>query len=257
MKDSRGRPTTSFSSKGRRSPYTLEKPPKAAHISYDPKLIGKQYGRVKIIDAEKRWNSAQNHCYVLTECVTCGKIEWQNYSNLRTGRSKGCQTCSRPRQIPRWLDRRLTAAKQRCENPKDPGYHNYGARGIRFEFQSVLEAGLYLISTYGLPDRAMEIDRIDNNGSYAPGNLRFVTHKENCANRRITTLTEFDQKYWPYAENTVRRKLGQGKTRDEIIAEAELAVKEKRKNWPIIKERLESMTYEMPGPGIVTPYRGT
>ena len=90
---------------------------------------------------------------------------------------KGCQNCTQQRQIPKWLDKRLTAAKQRCENPNDQGYKNYGARGIKFDFPSVTEAGLYLIQEFRFPDRNMELDRIDTNGNYAPGNLRFVDHK--------------------------------------------------------------------------------
>ena len=41
---------------------------------------------------------------------------------------------------------RLTAAKQRCTNPHDPQYPNYGGRGIEFRFGSVLEAGLWMLA---------------------------------------------------------------------------------------------------------------
>lgn len=169
-------PTISYGLRGNRSPYSLESPPPAAHISFKPEMVGHQYGWVKIISAEKRWNKKMNRCYVLTECVGCGSVQWTILGNLTSGKSKGCQHCSQPRQIPLWLNRRLTAAKQRCENSNDAGYHNYGARGIQFDFTSVTAAGLYLIQTFGLPEREMEIDRIDNNGNYAPGNIHFVTH---------------------------------------------------------------------------------
>ena len=154
-----------------------------------------------------------------------------------------------------WLDRRLTAAKQRCENPKDKGYRNYGARGIKFSFQSVTEAGLYLIEKYGQPDREMEIDRIDNNGNYEKGNIRFVTHEKNNQNKRCTVLNLFYQKYWPYVRSVVIRKLSHGLSRKEIIQDAETAVFEKRKNWRLIEARLEFMTYEMPDDITVLPYR--
>lgn len=88
------------------------------------------------------------------------------------------------RAVPHWLDRRFTAAKQRCQNPKDPNYKNYGARGIEFRFPSVTDAAIYMIETCGLPDRSMELDRIDVNGHYEPGNLRWVTHQQNCQNQR-------------------------------------------------------------------------
>ena len=247
--------TTSYGLKGNRGRYSLESPPPAVRISYKQEMVGKRYGWVKIISPEKRWNGKMNHCYVLTECMGCGNIQWQYLSNLQNGKSKGCQRCSQPRKIPLWLDRRLTAAKQRCENPNDAGYHNYGERGIRFSFPNVTEAGLYLIRTYGLPDREMEIDRINNDMDYAPGNLRFVSHAENNGNKRCTVLSHFSQEYWPYARSVVIRKLSQGMTRDEIIQDAEDAVFYRRKNWRIISARLDFMTYEMPDHITVLPYR--
>jgi hypothetical protein len=102
----------------------------------------------------------------------------------------------------------------------------------------------------------MEIDRINNNGNYAPGNIRFATRRQNQANRRNTVLSEFHQKYWPYARSVVIKKLSQGMDRTGIIESAEQAVKEKRKNWRLIEARLEFMTYEMPENITVLPYRG-
>lgn len=255
MKDLQQPRVISYGSEGNRSRYSSESPPPAAHISYSPDMVGTQYGWVKIIGPEKRWSKTWNKCYVLTECQSCGSVQWTILENLTQGKSKGCQRCSQPRQIPKWLDRRLTAAKQRCENPKDAGYLNYGARGIRFDFPSVTAAGLYLIQTFGLPGREMEIDRIDDNGNYAPGNLRFVSHTENNLNKRTTVLTRFDQKYWPYAYPTVIRKLSSGMTREEIIQDAEDAVMEHRKCWRLIFARLVFMTYEMPDDITVLPYR--
>ena len=102
----------------------------------------------------------------------------------------------------------------------------------------------------------MELDRINTNGNYAKGNLRFVTRAGNQANRRITVLSEFHQEYWPYCRNVVTKKLSCGMTRAEIIKDAEKAVSEKRKNWRIISARLDFMTYEMPENITVLPYRG-
>ena len=101
----------------------------------------------------------------------------------------------------------------------------------------------------------MEIDRIDTNGDYDPGNLRFADHRTNCVNQRRSVLSKFEQKYWPYVRNVVVRKLSQGLTRDEIIQDAEKAVFEKRKNWKLIDARLDFMIYEMPEDIIVLPYR--
>ena len=92
-------------------------------------------------------------------------------------------------------------------------------------------------------NREMEIDRIDNNKGYAPGNIRLVTHRENCANRRITVLASWNPDEWPYARSVVVRKLRQGKTRDAVLSDAKKAVLEKRKNWKAIARKLASMTF--------------
>ena len=243
MKDLQQPKITSYGLKGKRSPYSLSMPPPAAHISYKQEMVGLQYGWVKIISPEKRWNKNMNHCRVLTQCVSCGQIQWILLSNLQRGISKGCQRCSQPRQIPLWLDRRLTAAKQRCENPKDSAYKNYGQRGIKFNFPSVLEAGLWIMENLGLPDRSLELDRINNNGHYEPGNIRFVTRQENSVNKRNTVLANWNPTEWPYARTVVIRKLSQGMTKEEIIEDAKIAVLHKRKNWRVIDARLDFMTY--------------
>lgn len=114
---------TSSGSRGKRGRYTLDSPPPAAHVSYAQNIVGTQYGWVKIINPEKRWNEQWSRCYVLTECVSCHNIQWTYLSNLTRGISKGCQNCSqRPKLIPMWLEQRLTAAKGRCENPNDRQY---------------------------------------------------------------------------------------------------------------------------------------
>lgn len=190
---------------------------------------------------------------VLTRCTGCGREQWTNYTNLKTGKSKGCWPCSRPRKIPKKLDRVLTAAKQRCTNPNDPRYARYGGRGITFDFDSVTEAGLWILENLGPCPPGRELDRVDNNLGYAPGNLRWATRRQNASNRECSRLEEYRPEEWPYEENTVRRKLSEGFSREEIFQQAELAVTHKRKGWRRIQQRLTSMTSEMRARSIGTP----
>lgn len=257
MTDSERQQTIQSMLKDIEEQYHLKPRKPVDHASLNPEQVGTVYGWSEIISPIRAYNKEWHSAYVLVKCRGCGTVKWQNLTNLTRGQSKGCQHCSQPRQIPKWLDRRLTAQKQRCENPNDKQYPRYGGRGIKFCFDSVTEAGLYLMDLYGENlTRDLEIDRIDNNGNYESGNLRLVTHADNNRNKRNTVLSEWDPQYWPYAENVVKRYLVLGYSREEIIELARKAVRDKRKNWRGIQARLESMTYEMPDRITVLPYRG-
>ncbi len=73
--------------------------------------------------------------------------------------------------------------KQRCNDSETSGYRYYGERGIKLLFTPDQFVD-YVINTLKVDPRGLTIDRIDNDGHYEPGNIRFVTHKENCQNRR-------------------------------------------------------------------------
>ena len=67
--------------------------------------------------------------------------------------------------------------KARCSNPNHKRYKDYGGRGIKCLFTTSKEFVEYIFSE-------LEIDRINNNGHYEPGNIRLTTGKENSNNRR-------------------------------------------------------------------------
>lgn len=71
--------------------------------------------------------------------------------------------------------------KRRITNPID---QNKCYKGIKNKFKSSDEFINYVVNVLKVDPRGLQIDRIDNNGHYEKGNIRFITAKENCRNRR-------------------------------------------------------------------------
>lgn len=83
----------------------------------------------------------------------------------------------------------------RCYNPHNKGFENYGARGIYVceEWKRSLSAFRAWAKQSGYkPD--LFIERKENNGPYSPDNCIWATRKEQNANRSITRkITAFGE----------------------------------------------------------------
>lgn len=82
-------------------------------------------------------------------------------------------------------------AKDRCNNRKSASYPDYGGRGIKFRFTSFQE---FIDHIGPKPTPKHSIDRINNNGHYEIGNVRWATSEIQNRNTRHNVYLEFNGK---------------------------------------------------------------
>ena len=76
----------------------------------------------------------------------------------------------------------------RCYDKNNKAFKNYGARGISVfnEWRHDPKAFIdYITALPGYGEAGLTLDRIDNDGNYEPGNLRFTDWKTQNMNKRI------------------------------------------------------------------------
>lgn len=79
----------------------------------------------------------------------------------------------------------------RCTNPRHAAWKDYGGRGITVCDRWRDDPAAFLADMGPKPSPRHELDRIDNNRGYQPGNCRWVVRSANCRNRRSSRYVEF------------------------------------------------------------------
>jgi hypothetical protein len=122
-------------------------------------------------------------------------------------------------------------AKQRCTNPNAIGFSNYGGRGIKFKFPSIRAFTEWVLDNLGAkPGHLYSMDRIDNDGHYEAGNLRWATRGEQARNKRAYKRTKNGERirvlhgHRPdLTYETLRLWITQGLTDDDILQRSKYA----------------------------------
>jgi len=85
--------------------------------------------------------------------------------------------------------------RSRCNNIKNDSYARYGGRGIVvqdrwMEFSNFYDDIIQVYLEAGGDKSGVQIDRIDNDGSYESGNIRFVSAKVNNNNKSSNVVID-------------------------------------------------------------------
>ena len=165
-------------------------------------LTGQRYGRLTALKVcgKTEYGQTQWEC----EC-DCGNKIFVGIGNLRSGHTKSCGCLSREKSSEigkRNLKHGESFSRiygiysnilNRCLVHTSKDYKKYGGRGITVceEWKKSYETFRDWALANGYKD-SLSIDRIDNNGPYAPWNCRWTTAKVQQNNTRFNRVITYN-----------------------------------------------------------------
>lgn len=169
--------------------------------SFRKDLTGQRFGRLTVLEFV---SNKKKDAHWLCHC-DCGNEKVVRGMRLKIGHTTSCG-CFRLEKIHSLnginhggkgskLYTIWVRMKQRCLNPNDKSYKDYGGRGICIapEWLNDFAAFRDWALSHGYKDN-LSIDRIDNDRGYFPENCRFADAKTQSRNRRISIFVEYDAK---------------------------------------------------------------
>jgi hypothetical protein len=153
-------------------------------------LAGQKFGRLLVRAMDGRDPKSGQSIW---KCVCdCGKEHTVIYCHLKDGGTQSCGCLALElKRAQGFSDGRTStpeytsyhAAKKRC-NPKNADkYPDYAGRGIEFRFISFEEFSAE-VGPRPEPKFDYSLERIDNDGHYEKGNVRWATKIQQARNRR-------------------------------------------------------------------------
>lgn len=167
-------------------------------------MTGKRFGRLVVV----KYSHSKDAAFWLCQC-DCGDTSVVRSAILNDGSAKSCgcgsreaavanaAAASRQKKLPFPNTRKLKELYRnmldRCYDPDNKRYANYGGRGIRICDEWLTDRlSFYHWATDNGHAKGLQIDRIDVNGNYEASNCRFVDVFVQMNN---TTLNHFLEWY--------------------------------------------------------------
>lgn len=190
-------------------------------------LTGKTFGRLTVAGY-----GGKGFWWCKCNCGTAKRI---NGASLRGGRTESCgchhREISKKIHITHGrsesaLYRIWEGIKSRCLNPKCEAYPKYGGRGITMWTPWVSSFEAFALYVGERPSKRHSLDRMDNDGNYEPGNVKWSTSVEQNNNRRDNKSLTIEGKTRTYAEwcrelgvnyKTFHTRVTRGRTPEEAL----------------------------------------
>ena len=164
-------------------------------------LTGKRFGRLSVVE----YLGVNKHKKRMWLCrCDCGGSTKTTTSALLSGKTKNCSCLRRENCAASVRARSIThgmrntkeyhawcAMKQRCYNPKNENFKNYGGRGITVceSWRNSFEA---FYADMGKCPKGYSIERMDVNGNYEPANCYWASLLTQANNKRRTVIVEYN-----------------------------------------------------------------
>lgn len=195
-------------------------------------LVGKRFGKWLVIS--KSDNKSSNGTYIWNCLCDCGNNGQVKTNELNLGASTKCKKCAMEylKRINTTHGMTKTTEYnswkgmiQRCTNPDDPSYKDWGGRGVTVCDRWLIFSN-FLEDMGEKPQPGLTIERKKNNLGYFKENCEWATKMEQSLNRRSTVLIEYKgekmvQSHWARRfgvdPSSISQRLRKGVPFDEIV----------------------------------------
>ncbi len=190
-----------------------------------PTPVGMSFGRLTVLAEADRKSPRRRRWVCKCACgseITADAVRVRNghtqscgcLQKERTSRAKRVHGLCRSRTYNCWLSMRI-----RCTDSRARNFRRYGGRGIRVCERWTASFEAFLEDMGECPSNDHSLDRIDNDGHYEPGNVRWATRSQQARNTRTNRFVEFEGERvclsdlddrFGFRRGTVSQRLGRG-----------------------------------------------